>query len=89
MPAASTITLLLVGVLVVALAGYLTVIAYLLNKTTFTLGTVLIGVRAIAFATEPVEPVVKAIGQNVGDIEDALSGVLSATGGNGRGSANR
>lgn len=76
MPAPSTITLLLVGVLVVALAIYLTVIAYLLNKASFNLGTVLIGVRSIEHATTPLEDVVMGIGDDVNAIEEALGGLV-------------
>lgn len=76
MPAPSTVTLILVAVLVVAIASYLAVIAFLLQKASFTLGTVLIGVRAIAFATEPVGPVVAGIGDDIGAIERALGGLV-------------
>lgn len=77
MPAASTVTLILVFVLVAALATYLSVIAYLLNKTSFTLGTVLIGVRAIEQATRPVGEVVNGIGDDVVAIEGALGGLAA------------
>ena len=76
MPAPSTVTLILVGVLVVALAGYLSVIAWLLRQTSFNLGTVLVGVRAIEHATRPVADVVGGIGDDVGAMESALRGLV-------------
>lgn len=75
MPAASTVTLVLVAVLVVAVAAYLVAIIVLLRRASFTLGTVLVGVRAIAHATTPVEAVVDGIGEDVIAIESALRGL--------------
>jgi hypothetical protein len=78
MPAPSTVTIVLVGVLVIALAGYLSVIAYLLHKASFALGTVLIGVRAIEHQTRPISEVVAGIGEDILGIESALAGLLPA-----------
>lgn len=78
MALAVVVLLVLVGVLVVALATYLAVIAYVLNKVSFTLGTILIGVRSIAHQTEPVGDVVAAIAVDVTAIDNALTGTVTA-----------
>lgn len=69
---------LLVGtaILVAALAVYLIAIVWILWDVSFTLGTVLIGVRAIASQVEPVGEVVGGIAANVKVIDDALGGLL-------------
>jgi hypothetical protein len=72
MSAAAMVTLIGVAIIVVALAAYLTVIAYVLNRVSFKLGTILIGVRSIANQTEPVGEVVGAILGEVEIIDDAL-----------------
>ncbi|MGH9177447.1 MAG: hypothetical protein ACRD0N_02675 [Acidimicrobiales bacterium] len=59
-----------------AVALYLIIIAYTLNKVSFTVGTVLIGVRSIAAQTEPVGSVVGDIYRGVQSIENALSNLL-------------
>lgn len=61
---------------VAALAGYLIVIIFVLRNVSFTLGTVLIGVRAIAASTEPVDAVLGEIAGNVTGIVEALGGLL-------------
>lgn len=80
MNAAAVVTLIGVALLVGALAVYLATIAYLLNKVTFTLGTVLIGVRAIANQTIPVGEVVTDIVDDVEAIQKALEGLLARAG---------
>lgn len=75
-----TIILLLAVFLAVgAVALYLIIIAATLNKVSFTVGTVLIGVRAIANQTEPVGLVVRDILGNVRAIEEALAAAIGAT----------
>ncbi|CAN5501242.1 hypothetical protein BH20ACT2_BH20ACT2_01300 [soil metagenome] len=80
MEAQLVVTLILVAVLCAALAAYLTVIAYTLYRTSFTLGTILIGVRSIANQTEPVEEVVAGIAENISGISDALEGLANKLG---------
>lgn len=65
-----------VGVLVAALAIYLITIVWILWDVSFTLGTVLIGVRAITSQVEPVGDVVSGIAANVAAIDGALGGLL-------------
>lgn len=72
-----TILLLIAVLLAVgAVALYLIIIAATLNKVSFTVGTVLIGVRAIASQTEPLGSVVRDILGNVSAIEDAMAGAV-------------
>lgn len=73
-----------VAILFGAIALYLIGIAYTLHKVNFALGTVLIGVRAIAYQTEPVEQVVGGIASDVSAIEKALQDLLSMIPGNAR-----
>jgi len=70
------VTLIGVGLLVAALAIYLSIIAYHLTKVSFTLGTVLIGVRAIANQTEPLDGVVGRIATDVAAMDDALKALV-------------
>lgn len=73
--------LLLLGVFlgVGAVALYLIIIAATLNTVSFTVGTVLIGVRAIASQCEPIGAVVRDILGNVTAIEDAMSAAIGGT----------
>jgi len=73
---ATVVTLIGVFLGVGAVALYLIIIAYTLNKVSFTVGTVLIGVRSIAAQTEPVGAVVGDILRQTQAIEGALSGLL-------------
>lgn len=66
------VTLIGVALIVGALAVYLIVIAYSLYKVSYTLGTVLIGVRAIAARCEPLSGVVTSVGNDVGAVERAM-----------------
>ena len=66
-----------VAVIVAALAFYLITIAATLKHVSDTVGTVLIGVRAIAHQTEPLGPVVRDMVTDVRAIEDELDGVVS------------
>jgi hypothetical protein len=74
------VTLALFFVLIVAVAFYLIVIAYVLYDVTFTLGTILIGVRSIAYQTEPVGDVVNGILGDVKAIEGALGDLVAGAG---------
>ncbi|MDP8975086.1 MAG: hypothetical protein M3N28_01710 [Actinomycetota bacterium] len=68
------------AVIVGALAAYLIIIAYSLNKVSFTLGTVLIGVRAIAARCEPLREVIGSISNDVAAVEQAMAGLASGEG---------
>ena len=75
----TVVTLIGVFLGVGAVALYLIIIAYTLNKVSFTVGTVLIGVRSIAAQTEPVGAVVGDILRETEAIEHALSNLLGET----------
>ena len=72
MGAATVVTLLGVGIIVAAIALYLINIVLILNHVSFTVGTVIIGVRAIAAACEPLAPVIRDIANNVSAIDENL-----------------
>ena len=77
---AALVTLFLIFVLIVVIAFYLIVIAYVLYDVTFTLGTILIGVRSIAYQTEPVGEVLGGIAGDVKAMEGALGDLVSSAG---------
>lgn len=76
MPAAAIVTLLGTAVIVAALAIYLITIVWILWDVSFTLGTVLIGVRSIALQVEPLGGVVAGITADAVAIDNALGGLL-------------
>ncbi len=76
---ATYIAFVIIFLVVAALAGYLILVAYLLNKTSFVLGTVLIGVRSIAYQTEPLGEVVAGITSDIAAIQAALRALLPAS----------
>lgn len=76
MRAEAIVTLIGVFLLVVALVLYLSIIAASLSKTQFALGTVVIGVRAIANQTQPLEGVVGSIARDVSAIDEALKDLV-------------
>ncbi|MGI8757886.1 MAG: hypothetical protein ACR2K0_01095 [Acidimicrobiales bacterium] len=77
MGAATIVTLVAVFLVVAALAGYLITIAATLRDVSFTLGTILIGVRAIANQTAPLKGVVGDIVGDVVAIDTAFKGLLA------------
>lgn len=76
MPVAGIVTLVAIGLTVVALAFYLLHVLVLLRATSFTLGTIVAGLRAIAFQTRPVGEVVAAINDDLGEVKAALESIL-------------
>lgn len=77
MSAAAIVTLIGVGLLVVALAGYLVWAALLLRHVSATLGTIVDGLQTIADRTEPLDDVVGQIVENLEVTADALEDVLA------------
>jgi hypothetical protein len=77
MGAATIVTLIGVFVIVAALATYLIIIALTLRDVSFTLGTILIGVRAIQNQTDPVGTYVGTILSDVVAIDQAAKQLLS------------
>lgn len=76
MPVAGIVTLAAIGLTVAALAFYLLHVLVLLRATSFTLGTIVAGLRAIAHQTRPVGEVVTAINSDLGEVKDALESIL-------------
>lgn len=74
------VTCFILFVLIVTIAFYLILVAYVLYDVTFTLGTILIGVRSIAYQTEPVGDVVNGILGDVKAIEGALGDLVAGAG---------
>ncbi|MGH9223548.1 MAG: hypothetical protein ACRD2W_07120 [Acidimicrobiales bacterium] len=70
--------LLFVGlaVAVATIALYLIVVAWMLKDVSFTVGTVLVGVRAIALQVQPIGPVVHDIVRDIQTIDEALIGLV-------------
>lgn len=78
MPAAAIVTLIATALTVLALAFYLVHVALMLRHVSFTLGTIIAGLRAIAHQTEPLEPIIGEINQDLADVQEALDGLLEA-----------
>ena len=64
------------AVAVATIALYLIVVAYMLNEVSFNVGTVLVGVRAIAAQTAPIGNVLRDIVRDVQTIDEALEGLV-------------
>lgn len=77
------VTVVGVALIVGALAVYLIVISYSLYKVSYTLGTVLIGVRAIAARCEPLSGVVSSVANDVAAVERAMERLAAGRGGEG------
>ncbi len=71
------VTLVGVAIIVAALAFYLITIASTLNNVSFTVGTVLVGVRSIAAQTEPLAPVVRDIASNISAIDQDFDALVT------------
>ncbi len=65
-----------IAVIVAVLALYLITVAAMLNHVSFTVGTILVGVRAIAHQTAPIGGVVRDIVREVQGIEEDLDALL-------------
>ncbi len=77
MGAATVVTLIGVAIIVAAIALYLINICLILNHVSFTVGTVIIGVRAIAAACEPLAGVVRDINNNISAIDEDLEALVT------------
>jgi len=64
------------AVAVATIALYLIVVAAMLRDVSFTVGTVLVGVRSIALQTQPIGSVLRDIVRDVQTIDEALEGLL-------------
>lgn len=80
MPAVAIVSLVLTGLLVVALAAYLTWVVLLLRRIVDTLGKVTFGVRAIAHRTAPVGEVLGEVNTDLAAVADALEALAAEVG---------
>src|SRR5207245_10579461 len=76
--------LVLIAVVVITLATYLFRIINQLNHVTFTLGTIIAGVAAIANQTQTVPPVVSNIKNNLTPVPPKADGLAGRSGGSAR-----
>ncbi len=76
MSAVAITTLVIVGLLIVALAAYLITIAVFLRKVIKTLGLVTFGVRAISHRTEPIGELVTQINEDLQTVDGALGDLV-------------
>ncbi len=77
MSAAAIAALVVTGVLVAALAGYLIWVVVILRRLTDTLGKVAFGVGAIAHRVQPVETTVGEINGDLIGVADALEALAA------------
>ncbi|MDQ3450379.1 MAG: hypothetical protein M3455_05620 [Actinomycetota bacterium] len=77
MSAAAIAALVVTGVLVAALAGYLIWVEVILRRLTDTLGKVAFGVGAIAHRVQPVETTVGEINGDLIGVADALEALAA------------
>lgn len=77
MSLASIVTLVGVFLLLGAVATYLIIISVTLRNVSFNLGTVLIGVRAIADQCQGLDSTVGAIAGDVAAVDQAMAGLVS------------
>ena len=77
MGAATFVTLVGVAIIVAALALYLINISLILRHVSFTVGTVIIGVRAIGQACEPLAPVIRDIRNDIAAIDEDLEALVT------------
>lgn len=75
------LTLVAVGLIVVALAVSLITILVMLRRTLFTLGTINVGLRSIARRVEPLEPALTEINSDLAAVRKELLTVLSTRNG--------
>ncbi len=72
MSGSAIFAIVVIGLIVVALAFFLIRIVLALHQVIDTLGKVVFGVRAVAYRTEPITPVVTDINRNLCAVAGAL-----------------
>jgi len=77
--------LVLIAVVVITLTTYLLRIINQLNHVTFTLGTIIAGVAAIANQTQTVPPVVSNVNNNLTPVRAKADALAGRAGGSRRG----
>ncbi len=79
MSLAAIVTMIGLALLALAVALFLVAVVWILYRVNFALGTVLIGVRAIARQARPLDPTLAEIRDNVTAILDALGAPQPST----------
>ena len=73
-------TLAVVAIIVAVLALYLIDICQNLNHVSFTVGSIIIGLRSIAQQTEPLGGVVRQIASDVSSLDQEFAGLSTGNG---------
>ncbi len=76
MSAVAVVTLVLVGLAVVVIAGYLIVIGLALRRIDAALETVVTSVEEIPYKTQPIPAIVDGVDKDLGDAAGLLEGLL-------------
>jgi len=76
----AVVTLVGVALTVLVLAVYLVTVAWILRHVSFTLGTVIAGLRAIANQTEPLDEVITEMDKDLEDVKLALEALVAKAG---------
>lgn len=66
------------AVAVAIIAIYLCTVSWMLKDVSFTVGTVLVGVRSIALQVQPIGGVVREIVRDIQAIEEDLDAIMAA-----------
>ncbi len=75
MPLAAWATLLISALIIAALGLALLRVILMLKHVSFTLGTIVVGVRAIAHQTRAVPPAIKSVNENLAPVRSAAEQV--------------
>jgi hypothetical protein len=70
------LTLIGVGLILAAVAGYLIAIALVLRQALKTLGSVNVGIRSIAERVEPLEPALSEIASDLSRVRDLFNRIV-------------
>jgi hypothetical protein len=76
MPAAAIVSIVLFAVLILAIAGYLIWVIFILRHVNDQLGKITFGVRAIAHQTKPINELTKSMNANLGAVAGALGALV-------------
>ena len=76
MSAAALVSIVLFTVLVLAIAGYLVRVVFILRHVNDQLGKITFGVRAIAHQTKPINELTESMNANLGAVAGALGALV-------------
>lgn len=77
MPAAAVVSIILFTVLILAIAGYLVRVIFVLRHVNDQLGKITFGVRAIAHQTKPINDLTESMTANLGAVSGALGDLVA------------